>query len=178
MHDDLEEFIKKNRNAFDDEGPGDHVLENILKNVQAGKKKGKGSNMVFWRAAAVFLFLVSAWLVFDKFGSLKPAAKESAQESTELLEAERFYISVINEKKRELVKMSRGEEPLERDFLSDLDALDSAYSVLKKEVNTGNETEIEEAMIRNLQLRIEVLNRQLNILKKLKNENVKENVSI
>ncbi len=178
MHDHLEEFIKRNRDAFNDEVPDGRFLENIIEEVRKEKGKSRRNHMIYWRAAAVFLFLVSAWLVFDKVGLRDQSGGKSVYESAELNEAENFYISVIDAKKKELMEMSRGKKPLEHDFLSDLDVLDSAYNVLKKEMRSGNEDEIENAMIMNLQLRIEVLNRQLNILKKLKNENTDENVNI
>lgn len=170
MHDDLEGFIKKNREAFDDEVPADHLFENIMKGVGKDRRKDRRNYNVYWRAAAVFLFVLSAWLVFDKIGIRERSGGERVYESAELREAERFYISVIDDKKKELIKLGRGEKPLEHDFLSDLNVLDSAYRVLKNEMKDGNKAEIEDAMILNLQLRIEVLNRQLNILKKLKNE--------
>ncbi len=170
MHDDLEEFINRNREAFNDEVPDDRLFEDIMKGVRKDREKGRGNYAVYWKAAAVFLFLLSAWLVFDKVGIRNRSGGESVYESAELREAERFYISVIDGKKKELIKLGRGEKPLENDFFSDLNVLDSAYIVLKKEIKDGNKAEIEDAMILNLQLRIEILNRQLNILKKLKNE--------
>lgn len=178
MLDKLEQFVKGHRDAFDDEIPGERVWESIQKDISSGRPPKKKNHMIYWRAAAVFLFLVSAWLVFDKLGLDSRDREATVQESAELRDAESFYFTVINGKKKELIRMGRGEKNLERDFFSDLTVLDSAYNVLKTNMNMGNKGEIEDAMILNLQLRIEILNRQLDILNTLKDENIHENITL
>ena len=59
--------------------------------------------------------------------------------------------------------------------------LDSMYAVLKKDLNKGNEDVIADAMILNLRLRIEILNKQLSIIQAIedsKNENITEDETI
>ena len=176
MHDDLEKFVKRHRDDFDDKQPGTHVWENIQKDIAIRYPKKKKNYLGLWRAAAVFLFISSVWLVFEKIGINQQGGESYVYESPEMHAAEQFYFAVINEKRQELGHVDQGNERLESNYFVDLNALDSAYTILKSDMKFGNTSEIEDAMILNLQLRIEILNRQLNILKALKNENTHENI--
>jgi len=176
MHDELEKFVNRNREAFDDKQPGRHVWEAVQKDLASRYPKKKRNHLNLWRAAAVFLFLSSAWLMFDRLGSNKQGSEDYVYESAEMQDAEQFYFAVIDEKRKELVYAGRGNEKLENGFLWDLNALDSAYSSLKLNMKFGNGSEIEDAMILNLQLQIEILNKQLDILKALKNEKIHEDI--
>ena len=56
------------------------------------------------------------------------------------------------------------------DFLYEIDLLDSMYVVLKQDMKNGNKENLADAMILNLQLRIEVLNQQLRIIQSIENK--------
>ena len=64
-------------------------------------------------------------------------------------------------------------------FLLEIDQLDSMYLELKKtyQTNASNDR-VMDAMISNLQLRLEILNRQLDILQNIKNQNNENELSI
>jgi hypothetical protein len=58
---------------------------------------------------------------------------------------------------------------IEEDFGKDLAGLDSSYHRLKRELaSTPNKEQIMDAMILNLQMRMEILNKQLKTLEKIK----------
>ncbi len=58
---------------------------------------------------------------------------------------------------------------IEEDLQGDISGLDSSYARLKRElVNTPNKERIIEAMIINLQMRMDILNQQLKTLEKIK----------
>lgn len=175
MHDELEKFVKRNREAFDDEQPGEHIWEAVQRDLRSRHLRNKKNYLYLWRAAAVFLFLSSAWLMFDKLGINEQGNKNYVYESAEMQDAEQFYFAIINEKRQEVVDAGYKNKRLESGFFYDLNALDSAYSILKSEMKLGNSSEIEDAMILNLQIRVEILNKQLDILKALKNEKTHEN---
>jgi hypothetical protein len=70
---------------------------------------------------------------------------------------------------------------LGKDFANEINMLDSMYAVLKKDMQNGNEENLVDAMILNLQLRIEILNQQLNIIQSIetrKNEKIDEDETI
>lgn len=87
----------------------------------------------------------------------------------ELAEAESYYTELIAEKQKELEKYSLDDLNLKEEFKGDISELDSTYNSLKKELyNVPSKEKVSEAMILNLQTRIEILNQQLKILEKTK----------
>jgi hypothetical protein len=64
------------------------------------------------------------------------------------------------------------------EFLSEIQVLDSMYILLKKDMNHGNEEVLVDAMILNLQLRIEILNQQLSIIQSIENSQKDEKINI
>ena len=52
------------------------------------------------------------------------------------------------------------------------------YAVLKKDMKNGNEENLIDAMILNLQLRIDILNQQLKIIQSIENSQKDEKVNI
>ncbi|OJJ16613.1 hypothetical protein BKI52_32380 [marine bacterium AO1-C] len=93
----------------------------------------------------------------------------------ELAEAESYYTEKIAEKKKALDQYNLDDLALKEEFKGDISELDSTYRALKKELYTvpGKE-KVSEAMILNLQTRIEILNQQLKILEKTQKEKGKK----
>lgn len=176
MDDKLDKFIKSNRAEMDDKQPGKNLWSRVEKEIEQNtKQKQLSKATIFWRTAAVFLLLVSSWLVFDKVHYSSKNESEVAITNPEFLDAESFYISQINQKRTEVESISK-KYNLSEKFSHEIDLLDSMYAVLKKDLNKGNETYLSDFMILNLQLRIEVLNQQLNILETIKNTENNEQV--
>jgi len=178
MDDRLEKYIKSHKTEIDDKSPRKDLWMDIEKELnQKTKRRHFPKSVMFWRAAAVILLLITSWLAFEKLDQ-NSAEKESlkvAELSPQLLEAETFYISLISQKREEIKIMSQKYD-LGRDFINDIDVLDSMYSVLKKDMNHGNEENLVDAMILNLQLRIEILNQQLGIIQSIENSQKDENI--
>jgi hypothetical protein len=87
----------------------------------------------------------------------------------ELAEAESYYTELIAEKKKELDKYSLEDVTLKEEFKGDISELDSTYNALRTELyKVPSKDKVSEAMILNLQTRIEILNQQLKILEKAK----------
>jgi hypothetical protein len=171
MDDNLEKFIKSHRSELDDRVPNKNLWEDIENEI--GQKKIEmhhSKSIAYWRAAAVVLLLISSWLVFDKVyqGGESQDVAELSEVSPELLQAESYYNTLIVNKRKEIMDFSQ-EHDLGDSFLNEIDKLDSMYMVLKKDMKYGNEGEISDAMILNLQLRIEILNQQLNIIQSIEN---------
>jgi len=83
---------------------------------------------------------------------------------------EMFYYAKLIELKHEELKTLEKDEPLlYRQFSGDVQKLDSVYHSLKIQLpNNSNREQVIEAMISNLQLQIGLLNKQLDIIKKIK----------
>lgn len=180
MNDRLEKFIKSHRAEMDKKNPGKNLWTDIEKELnQNTKRKHISKSAIFWRAAAVILLLITSWLAFDKVVQ-NPEGNERfevAEVSSILLEAENFYISLIEQKRGEIQLMSE-KYNISSDFLNEIDKLDSMYAVLKKDMKNGNEENLIDAMILNLQLRIDILNQQLKIIQSIENSQKDEKVNI
>jgi len=178
MDDRLEKFIKSHRSEMDYKNPRKDLWKDIENEITTATKQRKISNaVIFWRAAAVILLLVSSWLVMDKVYRDSSGNEERtiAEVNPQLLEAENFYISLINQKKQEITVLGEKYD-LGEGFLQEIDVLDSMYTVLKQDLHQGDEENLVDAMILNLQLRIEILNKQLSIIQSIENSQRNENV--
>jgi hypothetical protein len=81
-----------------------------------------------------------------------------------------YYAKLIEIKHQELKTLEKDEPLLYRQFAGDVQKLDSVYHSLKTQLpNNSNREQVIEAMISNLQLQIGLLNKQLGIIKQIKN---------
>ena len=171
MDDRLEKYIKFHKTDLDDKRPRNNLWTDIEKELnQNTKQRHISKPVMFWRVAAVFLLIITSWLAFDKVSqNFSDDDRDNVVTvNPQLMEAETFYVSLISQKKEEIKKMSEKYD-LGEDFLNDINVLDSMYSVLKKDMNKGNEGNLVDAMILNLQLRIEILNQQLIVIQSIEN---------
>jgi len=105
---------------------------------------------------------------------LNPVNREPVNPSNESPQTgeskEMFYYAKLIELKHEELKSLEKDEPLlYRQFSGDVQKLDSVYHSLKIQLpNNSNREQVIEAMIANLQLQIGLLNKQLDIIKKIK----------
>jgi hypothetical protein len=180
MDDKLEKFIKSHRAEMDDKNPKRDLWAGIESEIsQHPRQRNISKSVVYWRAAAVILLLITSWLVIDKVyqNSDGNGTTEVAAINPQLLDAENFYISLIDQK-REEVKIMSEKYDFGGEFLSEIQLLDSMYTLLKKDMNNGNEEVLVDAMILNLQLRIEILNQQLSIIQSIENSQKDEKINI
>jgi hypothetical protein len=81
-----------------------------------------------------------------------------------------YYAKIVELKHDELKKIKKDEPLLYKQFSGDVHKLDSVYQSLKKELpKNPNREQLLEAMIQNLQLQMDLLNRQLHIIKQINN---------
>ncbi|NJL12213.1 MAG: hypothetical protein HC913_03875 [Microscillaceae bacterium] len=86
-----------------------------------------------------------------------------------LAEAEQYYSRVIAEKRAKINHYPLEQMGLYDEFQGDLNELDEMYRQLKTELLQGPAPEsVQDAMIQNLQMRLRVLNQQLEVLEKMK----------
>jgi len=162
MGDQLEKFIMENREAFDDATPSDQSWSEIDQKLT----KRRSAWPTIWKVAAMLFMATTVILIIDKPNDeiQGPVLGE------EFNQAEDYYVSLINQK-RQVIKEQLTPEQQE-EFLVETDQLDSMYVELKKtyQTNASNDR-VMDAMISNLQLRLDILNRQLEILENIKNQN-------
>ena len=163
MGDQFEKFIMENRSAFDDAEPSEKLWNGIDQKLE---KKTVPMNII-WKVAAVLFLVSTVVLLLDRQA---PALEVGPLLSQEFLEAEDYYVTMINQRK-ELIRQQLSPED-EKAFLLEINDLDAMYLDLKETYQSNASSErVMDAMINNLQLRLDILNRQLEILEKIKGQN-------
>jgi hypothetical protein len=180
MTDKLKQFIEENRAAFDTEEPSPDLFRKMqVKGRSHSLKNILGWKPIRWAAVFVGLLLVSAgiYLGLRKDSPTKSELPEQAiniEKATGIADpvyAKQIYHfqELIGLKQEEIKQLKKDYPDLYKQFVGDLNQLDSAYNALKTTLPENPNREILlEAMIQNLQLQTELLNRQLLIIKEIK----------
>jgi hypothetical protein len=178
MADQLDDFINENRAEFDSEIPSPKIWNEIRDGLEENNSQQINTPW-YWKAAAIILLLLSSYLIFDKVNQQAPAREYIALEEDvqdEFLLAEDYYFSLINEKIVE-IQDSEMDPEIQEDFKAEIERLDVMYLELQSEYEEVQDEKVKDAMILNLQLRIDLLNEQLNVIKDIKSKE-NENTSI
>ncbi|WP_346237253.1 hypothetical protein ABDK00_011515 [Niabella insulamsoli] len=217
----LEDFIRQNKQAFEDHVPSDALWHRLEKKLDAGKNKSEGKVLNFrpWMklaaAAIISAVIVSAaFYLFNRPEEIPPemtaknnppldsgygtakmqedavsVAPDSAPGITAPLNREKVMIKTLNEEeealfhyariieiKQEQMKALKKTEPeLYQAFTKDQEMLETAYGALKAQLKEGvNSEKLLEAMIGNLKMQADLLNKQLTILKEVRNKKTQD----
>jgi len=167
--DKLEKFILEHRSSFDDKYPSDANWRKINNQLD---KQGKEVFMFrhMWKAAAVILFAAVIWLLVDR-QKQQEQWNLSQIETTQGIsfdEVENYYVKLIENKQNEISQFFNTFPEVDEHLLTDINKLDSSYQELKKQLIQRPDEKIIDAMVLNLQTRIEILNQQLSILERIK----------
>jgi len=155
----LEEFIKANREEFDQLEPSDKVWEQISKS----KRKPKTVSMVSYllRVAAVVAIAVVFTVLLVKYNPFAPRelnVQNEDPELRELIEAEAFYASQVNEKMDEIRKCYNTYPEIKEDVEMDLLELQEMYDTLKSDLSENiSKKAVIEAMIENNRFRLKMV---------------------
>lgn len=183
----LEEFIKMNREAFNDmPEPGPELWGRIEKGLQQksvfGPKEAKTFSLgfVLKLAAAIILLMSIAFLFYLKrqggnrvdYAAINP---EYARQQVQ-------YIALVQEKRVQLKTLGQSNPQLYQEFNNVITQMDSTYISLNKDLaKSPNQERVLQAMIRNLEIQTEVLNQQLEVIRQvdqLKNQRKNETKGI
>ena len=193
MSNDLEKFVRKNRDDFEDANPSGNVWWNIENSlpVKKDKKRFTIRHIYLWSSAAAvfFIALTSVYFVFIKEQPSKgPAETSTRQNEKEKTGVDNMILSMqyaaefkeaseeVKNRQQELRTAIANDPELYRKFQSDLNALDSSYRVLKEQANqTANPDVLIKAMLDNLRLQAELLGRQLMIIHEYKTTKTSNN---
>ena len=178
--DKLEKFIKENRNDFDNKIPPDDTWEGISGGLETKPVSFPKINQWLWKAASLILLMAVIGLLVERnmHRELKSPANQANERLSELNKVEAYYTSLISQKRQEIQKYLRDNPDFRKSFNQDISQLDSMYSGLKNELSDTYNDKIVDAMIVNLQLRIKILNQQLNILQSIQKTKENENANI
>ncbi len=188
----LEDFVNSNREAFDSEAPTDQAWNKIQERLNpaiGGQPAGKIVKMgwIKWAAAAVIVLATGTFLFVKNsdpgttsqppVASLKdPSPAISSTDSAMLNDINPAYAKevyhftqLIELKQSELKQIEKDNPELYKQFLGDINRLDSSYIALKQQLPANpNREQLLEAMISNLQLQMDLLNQQLQIIQQIR----------
>jgi len=185
----LEKFIRDNRENFDAYKPSDGVWNNLEKEFGAVPTKGLIRSMSWrkWAAAAAVLIFVSTGIIFlvkkdsaqlDPGATAKtvPAQPKANSNDADIAGIDPEYAKevtqfnqIIEARYVELKKIEKEQPALYSQFAGDISKLDASYKALRSQLPVNpNKEMLLQAMIQNLQLQIDLLNQQLNIIHQIK----------
>ncbi len=165
----LEEFIKNNREQFDDLEPSAELWGRIDKNLPSQfsvpLKPGKTFSLgfVISVAASVILLMGISFVLYLKTSA--PKNVDLAAINPMYAQQQIQYTSLIETKRTELKTLSKSDPHLYKEFSAEIARMDSTYKKLNSELaNSPNQERVLHAMIRNLQIQTQVLNQQLSVI--------------
>lgn len=157
MKDKLEDFIRNNREEFDDRTPSAQVWKGV--EASLGLQKPAWKQPVFWwRAAAILFMALSAYLLVPR----EQIRAENFQAMKEFSDVEAFYVQQISNKV-EMIDEYNKPEGL-NNFTHDFQQLEAMYLVLKEEMKSRPSDKVKDALVLNLLVRIDLLNQHLHRL--------------
>lgn len=181
----MERFIRDHREDFDDQEPSQKVWEQIEAGMNKKNPPAKVVRISFVRwsvAAAVLLGLILSVVYFVQpekteidpaiAGKVNTNVKDPVVDNIDpqIGKMVAQFSSMIEEKQKEIQSIEKDNPALYSQFSGDIKKLDSTYQVLRNTLPANpNKEQLLQAMISNLQMQIDLLNQQLNIIKKVKN---------
>jgi hypothetical protein len=183
MKDELDNFINQNRSSFDELEPRKETWSKIETGLKNDSSKKSDLTWV-WKAAAMVFLCLSAALLIEKYNNSESQLAENDRpkeknETPEWQQAEVYYTQLISQKRTEIKSVLNKKQLTDVELLEDLKQMDEMYLGLKEDLSENqNDKRLIDAMIRNLQLRVEILNRQLKILEKISKHEEHEKISV
>ena len=174
MKDQFNQFFKNT--DFDIEEPRFGHLERFQDRLKNPAKKKKSFSYKWMSVAASVILIVGFWLG----ANLTNKTLVLADVSTEMQEAEKFFVSTIKQELKTIEKFRNPTtERVIEDALNQLEKLDDKYQDLVKALNkSNNDRRVVYAMISNYQNRIEILQDVLTQIDEIKNLKVNSNDEI
>jgi septal ring factor EnvC (AmiA/AmiB activator) len=182
----FEQFIHENHTEFDLYEVPSGLWDKIDKSLNETQKKGippseesdeiiikfkksSISKMKMWAMAASILLLIGCFSVFffqKKSNSTEQiVANVAPQYGNKMVQ----YASLIETKREEIRQIEEHEPVMYREFETEIERLNKDYQALQTELsNTPNQEDLVKAMVQNLQVQLDILNRQLTIIEKVK----------
>ena len=180
----LEEFVKANREEFNDIVPSPDLWSRIERELPiqfAHQKKNERSfslGFVLRVAASVIVVMGISFIIYLR--SNKPAEVNYASINPVYAQQQTRYVALIANKRTELKTISQSDPELYKEFSAETAKMDSVYKKLRSDLVTSPNPELVlRAMIRNLEVQAEVLNQQLNVIEQynqMKKKNESKNI--
>lgn len=174
MSDKLEGFVKNNKKAFEEKGPSEQLWDRISAELDKNQHQKKTKLYQWMSIAAMLLVSMGAYLTYNYQTGQR--AIDVADVSKSFGNKKVHLASLIEEKKDSLQVYAKDNPELYNKFTADMDKLSKDYDALKQKLQTTpNSQAIVRAMMKNLDIQLQVLNQQLMIINQV-NQYKKESV--
>jgi hypothetical protein len=161
MKDNMEKFIKENREAFDKAKPSNDLFDYISQKVD---EKRKGKTITFTRgqlyrvAAAILIPIFISYFIIgkvnqNKIDKITLAAHQNETEEMspllrELIESENYYSSMIDERTQEIFQLLGDQPELIQEISNMLSDIDHSYQRYNLDLNENvNSEEVMNALV-------------------------------
>lgn len=171
--DNIDKFISDNKSEFEIEAPADKIWLEIENKLRTKRKK----NVFRSLSVAASLLIIFASSMF--FVQMKKDVNANADEivNTEVINAQIQFSSLIEIKRSEINQYKNSQPELVAELDNQLKDLQANYNLLVPQLKDENKKEIiVQALIENLQMQLEILNRSLEIVQNLSKENHEKEV--
>ncbi len=122
-----------------------------------------------WAIAASIAFLIGCFSIFYLKNSSESTEQIVAEVAPQYNDKMVQYANLIETKREEIKAIEIHDPVLYKEFASEIEKLNQDYQNLQEELpKTPNQGELVEAMIQNLRVQLDILNRQLIIIQKVK----------
>jgi hypothetical protein len=167
----FEDFIKKNREEFDEVEPSADLWSKIEQSLNLQEELPKKPETKTFSLAFVLQVAASVILImgigFGVYLQSQKGAKgiDFAAINPEYAKQQLHYASLVETKLTELKSVAKTDPQLYKEFSAEIAKMDSTYKRLNNDLATSpNQERVLRAMIRNLQIQTEVLNQQLSVI--------------
>ncbi len=178
----LEQFIQNNREAFDNcEAPAglwDKIDKSLGKEIRHNAepdeiiikfKKSSISKLKIWAMAASLTLLIGYVSVFYLNNKSDSTEQIIAQVAPQYGDKMVQYTSLIETKREEIKQIETHDPEMYKEFATEIEKLNLDYQNLQTELSqTPNQEDLVKAMVQNLQVQLDILNRQLKIVERVK----------
>ncbi|WP_288884229.1 hypothetical protein [Pedobacter panaciterrae] len=159
----LEEYIREHKKSFDVGTPSDQLWGKIETALDKEKVK-KPLRVPLWFAIAASLIVVMTVTFIYTYRN-RETGVEIADVNQGYAQKEMKFANLIEQKKDSLMVYAQENPKLYSEFSADLQKLGADYENLKKQLESSpNQKLVVRAMVKNLELQLQVINQQLSII--------------
>lgn len=159
----LEEYVRGHRKEFDLDSPSEELWGRIVGKLDEQRAKRPLRLRVWIGIAASLIVLLGITFLYTYH--YKTEEVDIADVNPVYAKKKMRFVSLIEEKKDSLEVYAKENPALYKEFSAEIKHLDADYDRLKQELQTSPAPRlIVKAMVRNLELQLEVINQQLSII--------------
>ena len=179
--DELEKFIRENKEMFTNEEPMEGHFERFEGRLRFQQRRNRIRQIyrITSMAAVVLLLIASSIFVYDRYFDAAPASFRLGDISPELQKVEYYFTSQIDQTTTGVDSLSHYTDKITKDAMhQEIARMDSLHTNLQKKMglNPGDER-IVNAMISYYQARLKVMQDFVEMLNQIKQNNNSKNVN-